>query len=127
MKDIATRIKNARQIASLSQDAMAEELSLSKAAYSKLERGVTALTVDRLQQIAEVLNMDIREFFETDVRRGNPHMHENEKVMYGYVTKAEFDKLQFEFQSIKSEIISLRMDLKREAENSTKTKARRKK
>ncbi|ALL07399.1 hypothetical protein AQ505_19040 [Pedobacter sp. PACM 27299] len=50
-----------RVIKGYTQDYMAERLHLSQNSYSKLERGLTSLTVSRLYQIAEILEISIQD------------------------------------------------------------------
>ncbi|MBM7419853.1 helix-turn-helix domain-containing protein [Chryseobacterium sp. JUb44] len=44
---------------------MADELHISQAAYSKIEKNETKLTVDRLYQIAEILEPPVYELLDT--------------------------------------------------------------
>jgi transcriptional regulator with XRE-family HTH domain len=43
---------------------MAEELSITPAAYREIENGKTKLTVERLYQISEILNSPLTEWME---------------------------------------------------------------
>lgn len=45
----------------ISQEKMAERLDLTPQAYSKIESGKTKLSLDRIQQIAQILNIDVTE------------------------------------------------------------------
>ncbi|MGP1571972.1 MAG: helix-turn-helix domain-containing protein [Moraxella sp.] len=45
----------------LSQEQMAEKLEISSQAYSKIESGKTKLSLERIEQIAHILNVDITE------------------------------------------------------------------
>lgn len=58
---IHQRLKLARESKSLSQEKMAEKLHMSLHGYAKIERGETKLHLDKLEQIANVLEMDIFE------------------------------------------------------------------
>ncbi|MFZ2632581.1 MAG: helix-turn-helix transcriptional regulator [Desulfosalsimonadaceae bacterium] len=64
---IGDRIKNLRKNLGLSQIDLAEKISLSFQQIQKYEKGQTKITVDRLQQISEALNVSIRSFFTEDV------------------------------------------------------------
>lgn len=59
---LAEKIRQARLLKNLSQQNIADELNLTLAGYSKIERGVTELTVTRLEQIVAVLDMKIEDF-----------------------------------------------------------------
>lgn len=56
---INEKIKFLRETHQWSQEEMAQKLNMSKNGYAKIERGETRSTVQRLEQIANVLNMDI--------------------------------------------------------------------
>jgi transcriptional regulator with XRE-family HTH domain len=55
---LADRIRKARLMRNLSQQNMADELEITVAAYSNIERGVTELTVTRLFQIATIFEIN---------------------------------------------------------------------
>lgn len=52
---IGKRIKRAREGRGLTQEVLAEKLDVSNAYISKIERGKTAINLDRLSQICVVL------------------------------------------------------------------------
>lgn len=54
----AVRIQ--RVIKGYTQEYMAEKLHISQNSYSKLERGYTCLTVKRLYEIAEILEISVQ-------------------------------------------------------------------
>lgn len=55
------KIRKQREDLDWSQEQMAEQLNLTANGYAKIERGETKLYLDRLEQIAQVLNVDITE------------------------------------------------------------------
>lgn len=59
MRDVLKRIEKTRLQKNLSQERLAEGLNISQAAYTKLERGETKLSVERLFQISEILKTKI--------------------------------------------------------------------
>lgn len=64
MEDILERIRNIRKRKGLSYDFMAHELQTSAAAYRKIETNQTKLTVERLLQIAQVLQTKLDHFLD---------------------------------------------------------------
>lgn len=54
---IGNKIKNIRELKNLTQEYMAERLDISQTAYSKLERGETKVSDEKLSQIASVLEV----------------------------------------------------------------------
>jgi transcriptional regulator with XRE-family HTH domain len=69
MKAITDNIKRFREIKNLTRDQLASELDMSLSGYSKLERGEVELTVSRLYQIAEVLQVPPSEILNFDASR----------------------------------------------------------
>lgn len=62
-KLVGQRLQLLRLEKNLTQEQMGEQLNLSTSAYCKIEYGETDLTLTRLNQIAEVLNMPAGELF----------------------------------------------------------------
>ena len=65
MNDIARNIKQIRELKSFTQEYMAQELNISQPAYAKIEQGLTILKIDRLQKIADILEVDISTLLNT--------------------------------------------------------------
>ena len=65
MSDIARNIKQIRELKSFTQEYMARELDISQPAYAKIEQGLTTLKIDRLQKIADILEVDISALLNT--------------------------------------------------------------
>ena len=63
---IGQKIRQMRGLKGYSQEYMAEKLSISVTAYSKLERGDTSLSWDRLEQIAKVLEIEPQKMISFD-------------------------------------------------------------
>ena len=63
---LAERIRMTRLMKSLSQQNMADELGITVASYSNIERSVTELTVVRLDAISKILGVSLQSllFFE---------------------------------------------------------------
>lgn len=59
IKDIPGNIKKVRKIKCLTQDYLAAKLHISQNAYSKIELGHSKLTVERLYQIAAILEVQV--------------------------------------------------------------------
>jgi transcriptional regulator with XRE-family HTH domain len=57
------RIRKFREAKDLNQAQMAAKLKITASAYSKIERGVTDPSVGRLEQIAAILKIHIKDFF----------------------------------------------------------------
>jgi transcriptional regulator with XRE-family HTH domain len=57
MNDVGEKIRLQRLTKNYSQEYMAFALDISQAAYSKIERGETVLTLPRVYEIAEILEV----------------------------------------------------------------------
>lgn len=64
MAELNQKIKMLREIHHWSQEEMAEKMNMSLNSYARLERGETKLNIEKLEQIANVFNMDIFEFIQ---------------------------------------------------------------
>ena len=59
IKAIAAKIRTKREKKNYTQEYLAYKLSISQNAYSKIELGYTKITLERLFQIAEILEIDV--------------------------------------------------------------------
>jgi transcriptional regulator with XRE-family HTH domain len=66
MKQVSDNIKKFRELKNITRDQLAESLEMSLSGYSKLERGEVELTVNKLFQIAEVLEVDVSQILNFD-------------------------------------------------------------
>ena len=63
--NIGTNIKNIRELKNLKQEYVAGEIGISQSSYARIENGETIPKIDRLQQIAEVLEVDLSTLLST--------------------------------------------------------------
>lgn len=66
IKAIAAGIRKKREAKNYTQEYLAYKLNISQNAYSKIELGYTKITVERLFQIAEVLEINAIELLDVD-------------------------------------------------------------
>ena len=69
---VAERIRQARRNKDYSQQFMADELGISQNAYSKLESGKTPILLDRLYEVAALLDTTIYELLEESLALIDP-------------------------------------------------------
>jgi transcriptional regulator with XRE-family HTH domain len=62
IKSVASNIRKVREYRNYTQEYLAAKLDISQNAYSKIELGYTKLTVERLFQIGQILEVDINTF-----------------------------------------------------------------
>lgn len=64
---IGKNIQNTRKAVGMTQEALAEALDVSLSMISRVETGRTMVSVERLMEIAQILNVFVGDFFlETD-------------------------------------------------------------
>ncbi|GAB3783796.1 hypothetical protein GCM10028818_42260 [Spirosoma horti] len=59
MSKVYDNIRAIRTAKSLKQDEVAQKLSMAQSNYARMEKGLTQITVDRLEQLAEVFEMSV--------------------------------------------------------------------
>ncbi len=64
IEKVLVKLKEARKEKGLSQENMAIELGISQGAYTNIENNESKLTVERLLQIAQILEKHVFSFFE---------------------------------------------------------------
>lgn len=64
IKAIAATIRKKREYRNYTQEYLAFKLNISQNAYSKIELGYTKITLERLFQIAEVLEFNVTELID---------------------------------------------------------------
>lgn len=77
MKTLGEKFRILRQKRGVNQKAMADLLEISIPAYSKLETGITDPNFSRINQIAQVHNLTLREFLDV----GEEGASEQEQVI----------------------------------------------
>jgi transcriptional regulator with XRE-family HTH domain len=58
-KEVAANIRKVREFRNYTQDYLAAKLNISQNAYSKIELGYSNITLNRLINIAEVLQFEV--------------------------------------------------------------------
>lgn len=87
MEAIMKTIKEIRKQKGYSHEYLAHELDISQAAYSKLEKNDTKLTIERLYKIAMILEVDISELL--DIKHSNQFNQTNKENATRYLQKIE--------------------------------------
>jgi transcriptional regulator with XRE-family HTH domain len=64
--ELPKKLKLIRSFKSWTQEDIAEKLGISTHAYAKIERGETDVNLSRLQQIAEVMEIELSQLFGLD-------------------------------------------------------------
>jgi len=59
--EIGTKIKKLRELRDYTQDYMADQLGISQPTYARIERNDTDVTLSKLEQIAEILEIKLED------------------------------------------------------------------
>lgn len=96
MKEIKTlfgmRIKELRKNMGLSQEKLAEKVEISSKYLSRVEMGQHFPSIDTLVKLADVLNIELKDFFE--FAHGTPSPRELKAILNSLVKEADKDKLR---------------------------------
>lgn len=66
IKNVAVNIRKIREYRNYTQEYLAMKLAISQNAYSKIELGYTKITLERLYQIAQILEVDLIELIKAE-------------------------------------------------------------
>jgi transcriptional regulator with XRE-family HTH domain len=66
VKAVAATIRNKREFRNYTQEYLALKLKISQNAYSKIELGYTKITLERLFEIADILEFDVVQLINPD-------------------------------------------------------------
>ncbi len=115
---IGNKIKKIRELKNLNQKYLADELSLSQSAYSKIEIGESEITYSRLEKIASVFDMkpeDIILFSENmlfNTSKKPNSLNDLSNVTYSQ-TEVLIKSYEDQIQSLKEEVSFLKMMLEK--------------
>lgn len=87
MQNILNKIESIRKAKGYSHEYVALMLDISQAAYTKIERNQTKLTVQRLYKIAEILEVDVSELL--DIQVNNQFDQHNKDISTEYLQQLE--------------------------------------
>ena len=66
MSNLGDTIKKFRELKNITRETIAAELKMSLSNYSKIERGEIDLTISRIQEIANILEIDMSQILNFD-------------------------------------------------------------
>ena len=104
---LTEKIRQTRIIKGLSQQNMADELGITAAAYSNLERGVSDITISRLYEVSRILSKAPQWFIE-EMPNSN-EFFENNLVESGM--KHDLLILQKEMEFLKHQLTNMHLQL----------------
>ena len=105
------KIKQIRELKNLTQDSVAVKLDLSTRAYSKIETGETQLTINRLNEIAAIFEIDPMEILGFDDKQVFNNYKQDGYIGINHINLPEKLVLQYEetIQALKEQIQLLKL------------------
>jgi len=101
MEIVVERIKDIRKKKGYSHEYMANELQMSQPAYSKIENNETKLSVDRLFQIAAILETPVETFLDVSPKNVYNQANNDQTVAINhqevenlYENKVSYEKIE---------------------------------
>ena len=103
------KIRTIRETRNWSQEDMAEKMNMSKNGYAKIERGETKFNLHKLEQIANIFNIDVLELIKNDDKNVLFFMNDHNTNYYGSNENltSEIDRLKLTI-SHKDELLKQR-------------------
>ncbi len=110
IQEPGAKIKQIRELKNFSQDFLAGELGLSTRAYSKIESGETQLTINRLNQVADLLDIDPFELLGFDEKQVFNNCKQEGNIGINHITIPEklIDQYERQITHLQEEITFLR-------------------
>lgn len=85
MYKIGVNIRKVRELRGYSQEYVANKLNISQASYARMESEDTKITVDRLFQIAKILETNVSDFFDNSGINIHSQVYNGEAYCNGYI------------------------------------------
>ena len=103
------KIRAIREVNQWSQEEMANKMNMSTNGYAKIERGETKLNLHKLEQIANIFNIDVLELIKNDDKNVLFFMNDHNTNYYGSNENltSEIDRLKLTI-SHKDELLKQR-------------------
>lgn len=102
---IIMKIRRHRDIKGFSQEYMAEKMNLTQSTYAKIENNYTKLTIDRLNEISKILEIDISDL----LQEKHPKIYNIYNNEIGYIENLHIENKELlkELLDTKNELIDI--------------------
>jgi len=116
--NIGSKIRKIREFKNMTQEELANQLEMTQANYSKIERGDSELKVERLQDIAKVLGIELTDLINFDEK--NIFLFQHNRTVSGIngtvnnhygVTDKERELYEITIKLLKEKVSSLELQL----------------
>jgi len=103
--NLAERIKFMRNFYGWSQEQMAEKLQLATSSYAKIERGQSDVTFSKLQQIAEVFEIELSDLFKLNEKNVFNIIGNSDTQAISHINIYTCDAAKFQHENEKLKLI----------------------
>lgn len=104
-------IANLRKEKNLTQEALAEQLGITKNAVSKWERGLGLMDMSLLKPLSDILEVEVIDILSGEKINKNDKSKQYEKIILELFNKTDFNKKKIKYQYYLFEIIILILTL----------------
>lgn len=77
---IGDKIKSIRELKNFTQEYIADQLGITQAGYSKIEKGKTSLSLEKLEQLAVILELPLENIINFEIQEYFNQSHNDQKV-----------------------------------------------
>ena len=119
---IGRKIKTFREMRNFTQEYMAEQLEMSVAGYSRIERDEVGININKLIKIASVLKVDITQILDFNDKQtfyNYGTTGDNSFSVHNHLSQQIFKKFEDEVTNLKEEIIFLRSLVREQEKGNT--------
>ncbi len=108
-------IRKIRELKNISQDYLASNLNLTTRAYSKIESGETQLTINRLNEISEILGVDPIEVLGFDDRQVFNNCKQEGNIGINHISLPDklIEQYETQIKQLRDEVVFLRTLVKK--------------
>ena len=128
VESVLTNIRKIRELKNITRDQLSADLGMSTSGYAKIERGEIELTVSRLYQIAQALELKVQEVLDFNANQmlgggehghanAAPEIHKSQEPHETTILHKYIEKLEDENFRLKTELTLMRGDLPYEKPN----------
>jgi transcriptional regulator with XRE-family HTH domain len=114
MDKIGTKIRKLREQKEFTQEYVAKKLDMTTAGYSKIEREVSGINMNKLSKIAKILELDLRQILDFDekaVLNFQCHRFDNQQTGYIHPYQPPQELIQMLLTELKAQITQLQSEV----------------
>ena len=99
---LSRRVVSLRKRADMSQEGLAQAAGIGLDAVGRLERGEVTPSLETIQRIAQVFQLDLAEFFRLEDTKATNPVHEELDALSGFLATKPLPELRFLHRLVRS-------------------------